>query len=50
MPEDNISHIDLTDLKRKAISKPLVEHIYTADPSALSCGVRAASVREENAL
>lgn len=34
MPEDNISHIDFTDLNRKAISKPLVEHIYTADPSA----------------
>ncbi|HEX3081604.1 MAG TPA: alpha-N-arabinofuranosidase, partial [Puia sp.] len=34
MPEDNISHIDFTDLDRKAISKPVVEHIYTADPSA----------------
>ena len=34
MPEDNISHIDFTDLDRKAISKPLVNHIYTADPSA----------------
>ena len=34
MPEDNISDIDFTDLNRKAISKPLVKHIYTADPSA----------------
>ncbi len=34
MPEDNISHIDFPDLDRKAISKPLVKHIYTADPSA----------------
>lgn len=34
MPEDNISDIDFTDLDRKAISKPLVKHIYTADPSA----------------
>ncbi|HET6999981.1 MAG TPA: glycoside hydrolase family 43 protein [Puia sp.] len=34
MPEDNISHIDFTDLDRRAISKPIVQHIYTADPSA----------------
>lgn len=34
MPEDSISHIDFTDLDLKAISKPLVKHIYTADPSA----------------
>src|SRR5450631_3552045 len=34
MPEDPISHIDFDDLDRKAISKPLVKHIYTADPSA----------------
>lgn len=34
MPEDSISHIDFDDLNRRAISKPLVEHIYTADPSA----------------
>jgi hypothetical protein len=34
MPEDNISHIDFNDLDRKAISKPLIKHIYTADPSA----------------
>lgn len=25
---------DLKELKAKAISQPLVEHIYTADPSA----------------
>jgi hypothetical protein len=34
MPEDSITHIDFDELKRKAISQPLVEHIYTADPSA----------------
>ncbi len=34
MPEDSISHIDFNELDRKAISKPLVKHIYTADPSA----------------
>lgn len=34
MPEDNIEHIDFDDLNKKAISQPLVEHIYTADPSA----------------
>jgi Glycosyl hydrolases family 43 len=34
MPEENISHIDFEDLNRKAISKPLVSHLYTADPSA----------------
>jgi hypothetical protein len=34
MPEDNISLIDFNDLDRKAISKPLIKHIYTADPSA----------------
>ena len=34
MPEDNISHIDFDELDRKAISKPLVKHMYTADPSA----------------
>ncbi len=34
MPEDSISHIDFNDLNRRAISKPLVNHIYTADPSA----------------
>lgn len=34
MPEDNISHIDFTELEKQAISQPLVRHIYTADPSA----------------
>lgn len=34
MPEDNISHIDFYDLDRRALSKPLIKHIYTADPSA----------------
>jgi Glycosyl hydrolases family 43 len=34
MPEDNIDHIDFDDLDRRAISQPLVKHIYTADPSA----------------
>ncbi|HMC01991.1 MAG TPA: family 43 glycosylhydrolase, partial [Flavobacteriaceae bacterium] len=34
MPEDSIDHIDFDDLNQRAISKPLVNHIYTADPSA----------------
>jgi hypothetical protein len=34
MPEDNINHIDFNELNKKAISQPLVQHIYTADPSA----------------
>jgi Glycosyl hydrolases family 43 len=34
MPEDPISHIDFDDLDRRAVSKPLVKHMYTADPSA----------------
>jgi hypothetical protein len=34
MPEDPIEHIDFDELNRKAISQPLVKHIYTADPSA----------------
>lgn len=34
MPEDSIDHIDFDELNRKAISQPLVKHIYTADPSA----------------
>lgn len=33
MPEDKLPD-DLHALKKKAISQPLVEHIYTADPSA----------------
>ncbi|SNR64740.1 Glycosyl hydrolases family 43 [Maribacter sedimenticola] len=34
MPEESIDHIDFDELNKKAISKPLVTHIYTADPSA----------------
>jgi hypothetical protein len=34
MPEDSIAHIDFEELNGKAISQPLVDHIYTADPSA----------------
>jgi len=33
MPEDPIKHIDFDDLNKRAISQPLVKHIYTADPS-----------------
>jgi hypothetical protein len=34
MPEDNIDQINFDDLDSRAISQPLVRHIYTADPSA----------------
>jgi hypothetical protein len=34
MPEDSIDHVDFDDLNRRAISQPLVNHIFTADPSA----------------
>ena len=34
MPEDNIDQINFDDLDSKAISQPIVRHIYTADPSA----------------
>jgi hypothetical protein len=34
MPEDSITHIDFNDLNSRAISAPLIKHIYTADPSA----------------
>jgi len=34
MPEESIDHIDFEVLNKKAISQPLVNHIYTADPSA----------------
>lgn len=34
MPEDTIDHIDFNDVNRRAISQPIVKHIYTADPSA----------------
>jgi len=33
MPEESVEHIDFDDLNKRAISKPLIEHIYTADPS-----------------
>ena len=34
MPEDSIAHIDFENLNSRAISPPLVTHIFTADPSA----------------
>ncbi len=34
MPEASIDHIDFKELNHKAISQPLIKHIYTADPSA----------------
>ena len=34
MPEESIEHIDFEELNKRAISQPLVKHIYTADPSA----------------
>jgi hypothetical protein len=34
MPEESIQHIDFDELNKNAISKPLIKHIYTADPSA----------------
>jgi Glycosyl hydrolases family 43 len=34
MPEESIEHIDFDSLNKKAISQPLITHIYTADPSA----------------
>ena len=34
MPEEIIEHINFEDLNRRAISQPLVKHIFTADPSA----------------
>lgn len=34
MPEESIDHIDFDDLNKRAVSQPLVSHIYTADPSA----------------
>lgn len=34
MPEVSIDHIDFRELNRRAISQPLVKHVYTADPSA----------------
>ena len=34
MPEDPIDHIDFSELNKRAISQPIITHIYTADPSA----------------
>jgi hypothetical protein len=34
MPEDSIDQINFDDLNQRAISQPLVKHMYTADPSA----------------
>ena len=34
MPEESIDHINFEELNSKAISKPIVTHLYTADPSA----------------
>src|SRR5436190_4623894 len=34
MPEESIAHIDFEELNKKAISQPVVSHVYTADPSA----------------
>lgn len=34
MPEERIDQIDFEALNRRAISQPVVTHIYTADPSA----------------
>lgn len=34
MPEDSIENIDFVALDKRAISNPLVNHMYTADPSA----------------
>ncbi|WP_310559325.1 glycoside hydrolase family 43 protein [Flavobacterium sp.] len=34
MPEESIEHIDFDEVNKKAISQPLIKHMYTADPSA----------------
>ncbi len=34
MPEEPIDHLNFDDLNAKAISSPLVTHVFTADPSA----------------
>lgn len=34
MPEESIAHLNFDELNSKAISQPLIKHIYTADPSA----------------
>ena len=34
MPEDSTKHINFKELNDRAISQPIIKHIYTADPSA----------------
>lgn len=34
MPEDSIEHINFEELNKRALSQPLLTHLYTADPSA----------------
>jgi len=34
MPEGSNKHVDFDQLEKSAISKPLVSHLYFADPSA----------------
>ncbi|MCL5245541.1 glycoside hydrolase family 43 protein [Cellulophaga sp. 20_2_10] len=34
MPEKSTEHINFEELNKKAVSQPLVSHMYTADPSA----------------
>ena len=34
MPEDSVDHIDFEELNKRSISRPIVTHLYTADPSA----------------
>src|SRR5689334_22162960 len=34
MPEESVEHVNFDELVKKAVSKPVVNHIYTADPSA----------------
>ncbi|HEY4936987.1 MAG TPA: glycoside hydrolase family 43 protein [Puia sp.] len=34
MPEESIEHVNFKELKRKAISQPLITSLFTADPSA----------------
>jgi hypothetical protein len=34
MPEESVKHLDFDELNRKALSQPLISHLYTADPSA----------------
>ena len=34
MPEDSTHHINFKELNDRAISQPIIKHIYTADPSA----------------